>query len=198
MGIPTHRVNLNYVYRLPFGKGLKSGVLNYILADWELSGNYSLFSGQFLTPLWSGPDTTGTAFTTTLAPAVLSRRPDVLRDPNLPADQRTTNRWFDTRAFAAPQPGQFGSAAKGIIKGPGVNVWHSGLAKVIPIKERLKLRAEMTATNILNHPNWSNPGLVVNATASAGVISAVGGVNGGATGDNPGVRVFRAALRLDF
>ena len=198
MGIPTHRVNLNYVYRLPFGKGLKSGVLNYILADWELSGNYSLFSGQFLTPLWSGPDTTGTAFTTTLAPAVLSRRPDVLRDPNLPADQRTTNRWFDTSAFAAPQPGQFGSAAKGIIKGPGVNVWHSGLAKVIPIKERLKLRAEMTATNILNHPNWSNPGLVVNATASAGVISAVGGVNGGATGDNPGVRVFRAALRLDF
>jgi hypothetical protein len=57
--------------------------------------------------------------------------------------------------------------------------------------------ATITGT-VLNHPNYSNPGLVVNTAASAGVITAVGGVNGGATGDNPGVRVFRTALRVEF
>jgi len=39
---------------------------------------------------------------------------------------------------------------------------------------------------------------VVNALQSAGIITGVGGVNGGATGDAPGVRVFRTALRLEF
>ncbi len=202
MGIPTHRVNVNYVYKLPFGKGARflhnSKFAGLIVGGWELSGNYSLFSGQFLTPLWSGPDMAGTASTGSLTPANVTRRPDVIRDPNMPADQRSTNRWFDTTAFTAPQPGQFGSAAKGIIKGPGANAWASGLSKVIPIKERVRVRAEITSTNILNHPNYSNPALVVNTAASAGVISGVGGVNGGATGDNPGVRVFRTSLRVDF
>jgi hypothetical protein len=203
LGIPTHRINANYVYQLPFGKGrtfaIHSRALDYVVGGWEMSGVYSRFSGQFLTPLWSGPDTTGTAFTTSAtAIPVVSRRPDVVRDPNLPADQRTPNRWFDVSAFESPKAGQFGTAAKGIIKGPGVNVWHMGLAKVVPIRERVRLRAEITATNIFNHPNWSLPALVVTSTASAGIISGVGGVNGGSTGDNPGARVFRTSLRFEF
>ena len=202
MGIPTHRINMNFVYQLPFGKGRKFGggprLLDAIVGGWELSGVYSRFSGQFLTPLWSGPDTTGTAFTTSATAPIVSRRPDVIRDPNLPSDQQTVQRWFDVGAFTAPKAGQFGNAAKGIIKGPGTNVFSSGLAKSFIVKERVKLRAEMTGTNIFNHPNWSNPAVVVNALQSAGVISGVGGVNGGATGDAPGVRVFRAALRLEF
>jgi hypothetical protein len=81
MGIPTHRINTNFVYQLPFG--------------------------QFLTPLWSGPDTTGTAYTTSATAPIVSHRPDVLRDPNLPDDQRTVQRWFDAvakRASLATQP----------------------------------------------------------------------------------------------
>jgi hypothetical protein len=202
MGIPTHRVNLNFVYQLPFGKGRKFGnssrLLDAFVGGWEISGVYSRFSGQFLTPLWSGPDTTGTAYTTSATAPIVSRRPDVLRDPNLAADQRTVQRWFDVSAFAAPKAGQFGDAAKGIIKGPGVNVFSSGVAKAFHIRDRMTLRAEITGTNIFNHPNWSNPAVVVNALQSSGIITGVGGVNGGATGDAPGVRVFRTALRLEF
>ena len=63
-------------------------------------------------------------------------RPDILRDANLPVDQRSVNRWLDVSAFGAPAQGRFGTSAKGVIEGPGVNIWHVGLAKVIPFTER--------------------------------------------------------------
>lgn len=108
------------------------------------------------------------------------------------------NRWFDVSAFGAPAAGRFGTSAKGMIKGPGVNIWHMGLAKVIPFSERARLRAEITATNIFNHPQWSNPGTTITAAASAGIITGVGGVNGASTGDQPGPRAFRASARFEF
>ena len=201
--IPTHRANLNWVYELPFGKGRKfssaNRALNFVAGNWEVTGIYSLYSGQFLTPAWSGPDPTGTAFTTSAtAIPIVTIRPDLLRDPNLPSDQRSVNRWFDVSAFGAPAAGRFGTSAKGVIKGPGTNIWHMGMAKSIPFTERARLRAEITATNIFNHPQWSNPGTTVTSAASAGIVSGVGGVNGSSTGDQPGPRALRASLRFEF
>jgi len=56
---------------------------------------------------------------------------------------------------------------------------------------------EITATNIFNHPQWSNPGTTVTLLASAGIITGVGRVNGASTGDQPGPRAFRASLRFE-
>jgi hypothetical protein len=102
----------------------------------RFSGIYSYYSGQFLTPLWTGPDPTGTAFTTSRTPANVTIRPDHLRDANLPADERSVNRWFDLGAFSAPQPGNCGTAVKGTIMGPDVNVWHAGIYKNFALSER--------------------------------------------------------------
>ncbi len=204
--IPTHRFTTNALYQLPFGKGRHwlanaSTPLDWAVGGWELSVIYSLHSGQFLTPFWTGPDPTGTAFTTSRTPAFVTIRPDQLRDPNLPEGQRSVNRWFDTSAFAPPQPGRFGTAAKGLIKGPGVNVWHMGFFKTLAFQEKqgLRLRLDLTATNIFNHPNWSNPSSTnISQGVAAGVISGVGGVNGASTGDQPGARAFRAGIRLEW
>jgi hypothetical protein len=206
MDIPTHRLNFNWIYQLPFGKGKPfltdaGRGLNLLVGGWEISGVYSYYSGQFLTPLWSGPDPTGTAFTTSRTPAnVTNIRPDILRDPNLPADQRTVTRWFDTTAFVAPQPGQFGTSAKGVIKGPDVNVWHAGFFKTFVLggERAPRLRWELTATNFFNHPNYNNPVTNITSTATLGTISGVGAVNGSSTGDQPGARSFRMGLRLDW
>jgi hypothetical protein len=198
--VSTHRYTMNWVYELPFGRGRHWGsnvnrLANLAIGGWEITGIYSLYSGQFLTPMWSGPDTTGTAQTTSRTPANVTRRPDQLRDPNLPSDQRSVNRWFDAGAFTGPQPGQFGSAAKGVIKGPGVNVWHVGFIKNF----RFSDRGEITATNFFNHPNYSNPGSTnITSLANVGVISGVGGVNGASTGDQPGARAFRTGLRVEW
>jgi hypothetical protein len=202
--IPTHRVTNNWVYQLPFGRGRHwlrdaNRWANLAVGGWELSGIYSLYSGQFLTPFWTGPDPTGTAFSSSRTPANVTRRPDHLRNANLPEGQRQVNRWFDLGAFGAPQAGQFGTAAKGVIKGPGVNVWHIGFIKNFEFADRgPRLRWELTATNFFNHPNYSNPNTNISQATAAGVITGVGGVNGASTGDQPGARAFRMGIRLEW
>ena len=116
--IPTHRFTTNWIYQLPFGKGrpyLNSvhPVVNAIVGGWDISGIYSYYSGQFLTALWTGPDPTGTAFTTSATRPNVTIRPDQLRDPNLPSDQQTVNRWFDAAAFA----GAAGGSLRNFIQG---------------------------------------------------------------------------------
>jgi hypothetical protein len=200
LDIPTHRVTGYLLYELPFGKGKRylSGahpLLRAAAGSWEISIVYQLYSGQFLTPLWTGPDPTGTAFTSSGTPAQVTIRPNQLRDSNLPSSERSVDRWFDPTAFAPPLPGAFGSAAKGVIKGPGSEIWNVGFAKSFDFGENARLRWELTATNFLNHPNWANPAVNISSLAQVGVISNVGGV---ADLDPSGPRSFRMGLRIEW
>ena len=68
-----------------------------------------------------------------------------------------------------------------------------GLHKNFDFSERWRFRWEMTAVNIFNHPNWSNPVTNITQTANVGVISNVGGVY-----DSTFARQFRMGLRLEF
>ena len=79
--------------------------LDGVFGGWEMSVVTLIQTGQFLTPAWTGPDPTGTAFTSSTTPATVTIRPNILRDPNLDGDQRTLNRWFDASAFA-PRAGE--------------------------------------------------------------------------------------------
>ncbi len=203
--IPTTRFTANWLYQLPFGKGRhwlagSSRVANLFVGGWNLSSVFSTFSGGFLTPMWTGPDPTNTAFTTSSTPAIVSIRPDQLGNPNLPSGQRSVNGWFNTAAFGPPQPGQFGTAAKDVIIGPGVTVLDAGIYKEIRFRDvGPVLRWEFTATNALNHPNWSNPvSTDITQKGNVGVISAVGGVNGASIGDQPGTRALRMGLRVEW
>jgi hypothetical protein len=201
--IPTHRFTTNWIYEIPLGKGrpfLASShpVVNAVVGGWSVSGIFSYYSGQFLTPMWTGPDPTGTFNTSGTTRPVVTIRADQLRDGNLSGDQRSLTRWFDPTAFGAPPVGRFGNAAKGVIKGPNVNIWHMGLFKAFNIRESIRLRWELTSTNFFNHPNYSNPATNISQAASVGVISAIGGVNGASTGDQPFARNFRMGLRLEW
>ena len=201
--IPTHRFTTNLIYQLPWGKGrtFLSGAnraVNAIAGGWDISAIYSYYSGQFLTPFWTGADPTGTAFSGNATRPIVTIRPDHLRDANLPGDQRILTRWFDSSAFAGPPIGRFGNAAKGVIKGPQVSIWHVGLFKSFSLTETVRLRWELTGTNFFNHPNYNNPGTNISQTGASGVISGVGAVNGASTGDQPGARAFRMGLRLDW
>ena len=137
----------------------------------------------------------GIADTTSSTPAIVTIRPNQISNPNLPAGQRSVNRWFNVAAFAAPAIGSLGSASKGAIKGPGSKVMNAGLAKYFNITERFRLRAEATATNLANHPNYSDPVTYISAEGQAGVISSVGAV---ASNDQNGPRNIRVGLRLEW
>jgi len=194
LDIPMHRVTGNLIYEFPFAKSAR-GLKGALLKGWEWNSVYSFFSGEFLTPLWTVSDPTGTAFTNNRTPAQVTIRPNHLYDANIPTSDRSTNRWFDIGAFAAPTPGFFGTAAKGVIKGPGSAVVNAGLAKSFTFAERVRLRWEMTATNFFNTTNLNNPGVTINAVASAGVITGAGGE---LDLDAGGPRNFRMGLRLEW
>jgi len=201
--IPTHRWGTNWIYQLPFGRGRRYGsgvskATNLLIGGWEISGVLSLQTGMFLTPFWTGDDPVGIFYTDSDTPASVTLRPDILKDPNLPSGQQSVNRWFDTTAFAPPQLGQFGTSAKGVIKGPGINVWHVGFHKDFIFSERMRLRWEMTAINFFNHPNWGNPGTDITDDTGFGVITNAGGVTSGSTGDRATARAFRMGVRFQF
>ncbi len=197
--IPTHRFSSNVMYELPVGKGkpVLSGanrIVNGILGGWQLGAIFSKENGFFLTPAWTGPDPTGTRYTTSKTPPNVTIRPNQLRDANI--SDPTPGRWFDPTAFSAPTGGYFGSSAKGVIKGPGTTILHGTLAKNFDIRERARLRLEFNVTNVLNHPNYRDPDTNISNTTSVGRISNV--VDRNSKMDMAIPRYPQVILRLEF
>ncbi|MGH9719701.1 MAG: carboxypeptidase regulatory-like domain-containing protein [Bryobacteraceae bacterium] len=194
LDIPTHRITGNLIYELPFGKG-RRGLARVLMHGWEWSSVFSTYSGQFLTAQWTGADPVGTAATSSRTPAQVTIRPNHLRDANLPAGQRSTGRWFDVAAFGAPVAGSYGTAAKGVIKGPGTEILNVGLAKNFSVTERLRIRCEITGTNFFNTPNYAVPSVNITSLATAATIGSAGGGSGL---DSTGARSFRTGLRVEW
>jgi hypothetical protein len=159
-----------YVYDLPFGRGRRIGsswnpFVDGILGGWAFEGNIALQSG---TPsnVRTGIDRANVGKT--------NERPDVLRNPNLAKDQRTVDRWFDTSAFAMPQPFTWGNAGAYIVQDDGRQTFDISVAKKFRLVERhtVELRGEFF--NFANHINFGAPGsggYVMN-TPGFGVISS--------------------------
>jgi hypothetical protein len=207
LDIPKNSVTGNVIWELPFGRGKRflanaSGFASALLSGWSTSWIYTFRSGRYLTPMWTGPDPAGTAYTTTSAPATVTIRPNCLSNPNLPSGQQSLNGWFNAAAFAPPTTGQFGTCGGGVIIGPHLNVFDTGLFKNFRIKERVNIRFEITAVNIWNHPNYNDPTTNISQAGNVGVISGVGGsslVSGASSPLDPsGARAFRTGLRVEF
>jgi hypothetical protein len=202
--IPAHRWVNFVIYELPFGKGKRwlnaaPGVVDAVAGGWMFSLVGFLQTGQYLTPRVSMPDPVGITFTTSGNRPLVNIRPDVLRDPNVA--NPTIDAWFDVGAFQQPPVGRFGTAGVGIIEGPGENLWHAGMYKYFRFpgaNGARKLRVELTAVNVFNHPNWANPNVTISSPDSVGRISNVGGPNTGSLGDKGGPRALRLTARLEW
>ena len=200
---PAHRFTSAAMYELPFGRGKKwltsaPALVDLALGGWQLSLVSYVQSGGYLTPTISVLDPTGTRFTSTATRPTVTLRPDQLRDPEL--DDPTVARFFDPSAFAAPPVGRFGSAERGSITGPKLNLWHFGLHKKFRLTgspSAPTLRIELTSTNIFNEPQYAAPDLNVTPTnVSAGRISAIGGTAGFI--QQAGMRAMRLGFRMDW
>lgn len=158
------RLVVTPAYRSPFGRGRKfltDSPLGKVLGDWTVLGVLTLGAGDYLTA--SMPSDSLNVGSTA------SFRPDVLRDPNMPASQRTPQRWFDTSAFVTPPPFTYGNAGRSIIKGPNVRNLDLALLRDFKLHERLTMQFRFEAFNITNHTNFVGPGTTF-ATGSFGVI----------------------------
>jgi len=172
---PRHRFTFNFLIDLPFGPGQRfaggtKGVLGKILEGWQIAAISTNRSGLFFSP---------------------DRNRWRVGDGNLPKEQRTLNRWFDTDAFVQAIDPETGKTVdvitnrrpgRNILEGPGYSMIDFSFFKTTTITESASIRFTADFFNLLNHPNYSNP----NAT------------NGRITSTASDPRLIQFGARLEF
>ncbi|MBI2686965.1 MAG: TonB-dependent receptor [Acidobacteria bacterium] len=152
-----HRFVASVSYALPFFEK------NRILGGWQANVIGSFQRGFPLNIV--AADTSGAGAFTVL-------RANRIAGGNLPRDQRTIERYFDTAAFLAPRPGTFGSSGRNPIIGPGINNFSLSALKNVPLRERIALQFRAEFFNAFNHAQFFAPGASVSTPASFGRISS--------------------------
>jgi hypothetical protein len=98
-------------------------------------------------------------------------RPNLLRNPSLPAGGRTINRWFDTTAFAAPAQFTFGNSPRSLLRGAPLVTTDLTLERSFQLTERHRFELRGEFYNLLNHANFNVPGFTYGA-ADFGVVTS--------------------------
>ena len=200
--------------------GSMSRVADVFLGGWRLSNIFLWQSGPFESPYFpSGqgdPSGTGSGLNGTAAGfdgGHRNQHPDVVAGVSYKPANQSRSHWVNTAAFTCPgnpawtpgtacttgsdsgpvpKPiGRFGNAQVGSIVGPGTINLSTGLSKTFSITERVKLRAEGTFTNVLNHTNLGDPNMRVSSPSFGLITSSIGSDAGGA-------RTGQVSARIDF
>jgi len=143
-----HNFVANVIYELPFGRGSHFG-------GWEISGVASLHSNVPFTPVLAFDNADSQSLTVT-------ERPNLAGNPytgTCPSGAKvgTASCWFNPGAFALPPPGQFGTAGRNILRGPGFAQLDLALQKGFQVREGTKIVLRAETFNLLNHPNFAVP-----------------------------------------
>jgi hypothetical protein len=194
VGTPRQRVLLTGSYQLPFGAGQflhGPRFLNPVIGGWSVSTVTTLQTGQWLTATMPATDDQSNTNMIVRNTGGAIARPDCVGNPY---GNQTSQDLFNINAFALPPAGagRFGSCGVGNLRGPGMIDVDMGLAKVIQMKDRYRLRFEATFTNVLNHSNFAPPAVNVGNPATFGVLQAALPQGSG------GNRTGQLALRFDF
>ena len=144
--------------------GVGSGLARAATEGWQLATIVQARSGASFTPSMTGDlALTGTN----------NQRPIVTGDPSaLSGDQSRLN-WFNKAAFVANSPGVWGSATRGMIRGPMYMNVDMSLTRSFKMgaTRRLEVRAE--AFNVFNRFQLGNPVVNFNATTFGTIITAM-------------------------
>ena len=101
-----------------------------------------------------------------------AQRPDQTRDSNLPADQRSPDRWFDTSAFALPAPFTFGSAPRNSVIGPGFSTTDLSVARTFKVGGMRELEVRWEIFNLFNKANFDVPNRIFGTPNFGRIFSA--------------------------
>jgi hypothetical protein len=190
--IARHRVVLNSVWELPFGKGRRfmsraPHAVDEVLGGWRLVWVTYLMTGQYFSPSFDNADPSNTN--------TFGGLPDRICNGNLPTGQRNVNMWFDPACFVNPPAGRLGNSGVNILEGPGMHVHNATLMKRFPITEKLHFDLMALVGNIFNHPNFLAPAADISVPGGAGVINSV---YGNYAGERAGPRMVELRGRIEF
>ncbi len=177
-----HRFLFQTTYEPKYAQHLP-GYLRPALGDWHISAIATFESGNALT-VYNGAGNQANDFAAYNGLGNLN----MLHNPNFSHSKRTFAEYFDTSAFVVPPNNVQGTAAPGIVRGPGQNNWDISFGKNIAFDERLhaELRADMY--NAFNHTQW-------NAVSTQ--LNGFTGPFGQVTGSREG-RIIQLAAKVVF
>jgi outer membrane receptor protein involved in Fe transport len=165
-----HRFVSSVIYKVPVSAGggtSRAGkIAHAVLGGWQASLIYQWQSGFPFTISVFG-DTANAGALLNVNPIRASVVPGVA--PELPADQRSADLWFNTAAFATPAPFTFGTATRNSVWGPSLSKADLALDREIPIRA-VQLHVRVEAFNVLNTVNYGTPNRFVN-TPQFGTIT---------------------------
>jgi hypothetical protein len=148
------RAIISFLHNIPVGHGQRflptaNKAVDAIVDGWSLNGIVTLQSGFPISiASW---DLNGMLDT-------FSQRADVVPGASLYGPgTKTPAKWFNTAAFTQPAQGMFGTASKGIIRGPGSENFDLSLFKNFSITEKAKFQFRAESFNALNHTNYGVP-----------------------------------------
>ncbi len=157
-------------WAIPTGKGKRwfSGAgptANRLLSNWTLQAIGTMASGQYYSPLFTGPDPANAS------PGYVTALPDCVGNPT--AGAGTISQWFNPAAFAAPSAtaGRYGTCGMNILEGYPIRVAHVSLAKRFALNEWLNATFAVQVSNVLNTPNFTIPNNNI-STPGAGIFTA--------------------------
>jgi hypothetical protein len=175
-----HRLNLQGIVELPFGRGREIGsnmpkVVDAVLGGWQINNIVTYQTGA---PLGFG----NIIFTGNL------------HDIPLSSSERSADRWFNTSAgFVTASAQQLASNIRTFpkalagVRGDGQTDWNASLIKHFKLRERINLELRFEGYDIMNHPNFSDPNTTVTSSAF-GTVTSQAGLS----------REFQGAVRIAF
>jgi len=155
------------VWDIPLGADRRThvtGVLGALVNDWTLAGVLALQSGIPLAVTQATNHNVFAGFGT--------QRPNLTGDPNLPADQRSVSRWFNTGAFTTAPQFTIGTSSRNPVRGPNYHNLDVALIRrvALPASKALEVRAEVF--NLTNAPQLGAPNGVFGSAAFGTITSA--------------------------
>jgi hypothetical protein len=170
----THVFNGNAVYQLPFGIGKpmlnQRGIASAIAGNWQLTTTAQARTGfpvnVLLPSSYTAPD--GASGT---------ERPDLVPGVSLaPPGGKSVSAWINPAAFATPA-GEFGTAPRNLLRGPGTWQFDLGAGKTFSLRERGQIEFRSEFYNLFNHPQLGQPQATFNPSNTAGFGSVINTVN---------------------
>ncbi len=186
-----HIFSSSIVWFLPFGRGQRfdggaNHIMDLIIGGWQLNNIVQLQTGQPVDLFAAG----------TAAPGI---RPDLVKPIIYP--KSISGYWFDPTSFssnipvisATDHPGNSVSTREGTlgrnqVYGPGYRTVNLGVQKDLHLLESATLELHGDAFNVLNTPNFLNPG---NSQQNTGTFGKITGIHGE-------LRQIQLAARLVF
>jgi hypothetical protein len=169
-------------WEIPVGRGHglnPTGVWGALTNGWQVTGIVLLQSGM---PFAVTQTTNFNAFA-----GFGVQRPNVVASPNLPSDERSPTRWFNTSAFQVAPQFTLGSASRNPVRGPNYRDADIAFIKHTRLREAMDLESRAEIFNLTNTPAFAQPNGVLGSSAF-GTITA--------TSSDP--RVMQFGLKLNY